>query len=179
MHAEMNNLLTHQLPLTVTVQFKLVCFDDPPTHNVRLLFVHRRRKAPTIFCLLLANRLYVNVINCVPLTLCLFLHGKVGVGPNYYLAPHCFVWGTSGPPGPLCGFAPAYHDRTSLYHEGERPGYYELCQVQSYPYQVLTSHYQAVHALSRSSLLGFPMNREERLFKVVINYLICALCSLS
>jgi hypothetical protein len=63
-------------PLTVTVQFRLVCFDDPPTHNIRLLFVHRRRSAPKIFCLLLANRLYV--INYVPLLLYLFFTRKSG-----------------------------------------------------------------------------------------------------
>ena len=55
-YAEVNNLFDALVAtLTVTVQFRLVCFDDP-THNVRLLFVHLRRK---FFCLLLVNRLYV------------------------------------------------------------------------------------------------------------------------
>ena len=45
----------------LSIDFTVFLIDDPPTHNVRLLFVEldRRREAPKIFCLLLANRLYV------------------------------------------------------------------------------------------------------------------------
>jgi hypothetical protein len=43
------------------IDFTVFLIDDPPTRNVRLLFVEldRRREAPKIFCVLRPNRLYV------------------------------------------------------------------------------------------------------------------------
>jgi hypothetical protein len=62
----------------LSIAFIVFLIDNPPTHNVRLLFVEldRRRFAPKIFCLLLANWLYV--INYVSLILNLFFYTKSG-----------------------------------------------------------------------------------------------------
>jgi hypothetical protein len=85
----------------LSIDFTVFLIDGPPTHNLRLLFVEldRRREAPKIFCLMLANGPYVINYLCASHTLPIFLHGKVGA--KLLSGPRLFRMGGSGPLAPV------------------------------------------------------------------------------
>jgi hypothetical protein len=81
------------------IDLRVFLIDDPPTHNVRLVFVHRRREAPKSFfahCLQTEYRLYA--INYEHLTLYLFCTRKSGGAKLLSGPPTVLSGGASGPP---------------------------------------------------------------------------------